>query len=145
MTPPIGTPYDRRRAQRPPKSRWSTATLIELVVLTVVGIVGVVTVTAMEGSSTISVSLPSLEQVILAAIAFLFEEMIRRGLKKLDTIGGKCDRTHARLEQYQTKIDGALMGIDGRGGIVMDIRELQSEVARLLEERQPPKSARVSS
>ena len=90
----------------------------------------VIAVTAATGGGdTIAVTLPPVEKLIYAAIAFLFEEMIRRGFKKVDKLGAKCDRTHEAVE----KVDVALRGYDGNGGALNDIRQLQEEMREMRE------------
>jgi hypothetical protein len=89
--------------------------------------VAFVAVTAAQGSSTISVALPAIDRWIEGAVAILFEEMIRRGFKKVDKIGLKCDRVHEQVE----RVDVALRGYDGEGGALSDIRVLQNDVAEL--------------
>jgi hypothetical protein len=89
--------------------------------------VAFVAVTAAQGSSTISVALPAIDRWIEGLVAIVFEEMIRRVLKKVDAIGRECDRMHQKLE----RVDVALRGYDGEGGALKDVRELQEEVAAL--------------
>lgn len=108
----------RERAQR--------ITLVTCLAIVATGVV-FVTVTAAQGNSTINVALPSIDKAIEAAVAIIFEEMIRRGFKKVDKIGLKCDRVHERVE----RVDVALRGYDGDGGALKEIRDLQDDVAEL--------------
>jgi hypothetical protein len=70
-----------------------------------------------QSGETLSVQLPSAAAVIEAFAVALIAELMRRGLKKLDAVARKCDQ-----------IETALLGIDGRGGIVDDVRDLQGAV-----------------
>lgn len=93
-------------------------------------------ITAAEGASAVTLPLPSVEHLVVGLITILFEEMLRRGLKKID-------QTHDRVG----KIDVALRGYDGNGGALGDIARLQEDVSDLQRGRPvaPPPGFAIAS
>lgn len=75
-------------------------------------------VTAAEGAGTLNVPL-SIGDVIVGVAVTLFGFFGKRVLAKLDYLTTKTDR-----------IDVALCGYNGEGGVIQDVRDLQSAVYR---------------
>lgn len=107
------------------------------IAITLAAVIVYVGVTAMEGGSVVNVPLPSAESFLGALLLAALVEFGRRFLNKLDGVGKKVDAVDAKVEsnnsqfkEFRATVETVLMDVDGRGGIVNDVRELQSHVFR---------------
>ena len=94
-------------------------------------------VTAMQGGSVISIPLPGTNVTVGAIIVACVGELGRRMLKKLDDVGAgvravdeKVERNSGDFKSFRATVETVLMDADGRGGLLNDVRELQSAVFR---------------
>lgn len=103
---------------------------IPLVGIAIVIVAGVVFlgVTAMQGGESVNVPLPGASWTVGGIVTVLAGEFARRLLKKLDSIDEKCERTSGEFREFRKTVEIVLSDIDGRGGLVQDVRDLQSSV-----------------
>lgn len=107
------------------------------IAITLVAMIVFVSVTAMEGGSEINIPIPGAPVWVGTLLAAIIGETARRLLRKLDDIGEKVDETAKTVDknssdfkQFRATVETVLMDVDGRGGILNDVRELQSHVFR---------------
>lgn len=109
---------------------------VGLVIAAVAGVV-YLGVTAMQGGSVVNIPLPGAQITAGSLVTLLAGVFAKRLLEKLDTIGEKVDAVDKKVESnssefnsFRATVETVLMDVDQRGGLVNDVRELQSHVFR---------------